>query len=98
MNALKNSDGEQLYTHEKTGAIDTKEGWICSYTLEELEERGLSAKQAFQEDLGETLFETPIPDLDPEILEDFEHRAKQEKETGTSDLNVRSTEATFKGV
>ena len=43
------------YIHIHTGSIDTREGWIVAYSLEELEERKLTAEQAFNEDEGETL-------------------------------------------
>jgi len=48
---------EKRYMHLSTGAIDTKEGWIDSYLPEELEERGLTAEQAFFEDDGGSLIE-----------------------------------------
>jgi hypothetical protein len=48
---------EIRYMHKETGATDTREGWIASYSEEELEERELTAEEAFDEDDGETLFE-----------------------------------------
>jgi hypothetical protein len=45
------------YIHIHTGAIDTREGWVASYDSEELEARGLTAEQAFDEDEGVTLVE-----------------------------------------
>ena len=46
-----------LYMHKETGSTDTAEGWICSYHAEELEARGLTAAEAFAEDVDVTLFE-----------------------------------------
>jgi len=37
------------------GSSDTREGWIASYDPCELEERELSAPQAFEADDGRTL-------------------------------------------
>jgi hypothetical protein len=49
---------EKRYMHRETGSIDTREGWLQSYSKEELEERGFStAEQAFEHDVGETLIE-----------------------------------------
>ncbi len=45
------------YIHIHTGAVDTREGWISSYSAEELSERGLDAHEAFDEDEGVTLYE-----------------------------------------
>ena len=45
------------YIHKMTGSIDDKDGWIASYTIEELEHRGVTAEQAFTKDVGVTLFE-----------------------------------------
>lgn len=45
------------YMHKETGSTDDRDGWIASYTTEELEERGLTAEEAFDEDEGVTLFE-----------------------------------------
>lgn len=40
------------YMHFETGSVDTKEGWIDSYSNEELQERGLTiADQAFDDDI-----------------------------------------------
>ena len=47
-----------LYMHKETGIIDTADGWIASYTAEELAERGLEAIEAFFLDCNVTLFET----------------------------------------
>ena len=44
------------YMHKETGSINTKENWVASYDPEELEERGLSAEEAFKADEGKTLF------------------------------------------
>ena len=49
---------EPRYMHKETGATDTREGWEASYDPEELEARGLTAAEAFDEDEGETLLET----------------------------------------
>jgi hypothetical protein len=43
------------YMHKETGSVDTRENWECSYASEELEERGLTASEAFDEDKGKTL-------------------------------------------
>lgn len=48
---------EKRYTHKETGSVDTREGWIASYDPQELEERGLTAEQAFDEDDGVSLIE-----------------------------------------
>ena len=45
-----------FYMHKETGSIDTAAGWIASYDREELDGRGLTADQAFSEDIGSTLF------------------------------------------
>lgn len=45
----------QIYIHIETGAEDTKEGWINSYDQDELDERGLTAIQAFEVDEDITL-------------------------------------------
>lgn len=45
-----------LYMHKETGSTDTAEGWISSYDAEELEARGLTAAEAFAEDVDVTLF------------------------------------------
>jgi hypothetical protein len=47
---------EMTYMHKETGTIDDRAGWIASYTAEELQERRLTAEQAFREDVGSTLF------------------------------------------
>ena len=47
---------ETKYIHKHTASIDTREGWEDSYSPEELESRELTAKEAFDEDEGETLF------------------------------------------
>lgn len=44
------------YMHKGTGNIDSRDGWISSYAVEELEDRGLTAAQAFEADVGQTLF------------------------------------------
>ena len=46
-----------MYMHKETGSIDSKEGWISSYSQEELEARGLTAEEAFADDEGVTLIE-----------------------------------------
>lgn len=51
---------DRLYIHSDTGAINTKEGWIESYDPEELEDRGLTADQAFAEDDEVTLWGADI--------------------------------------
>jgi hypothetical protein len=48
---------ELHYMHKETGSTDTREGWEASYDPEELEARGLTASEAFDEDEGETLIE-----------------------------------------
>jgi hypothetical protein len=45
------------YMHVETGSVDTRDGWIASYDPEELDERELSAEEAFDTDLGVTLLE-----------------------------------------
>ncbi len=45
----------RIYVHIHTGSADTAEGWINSYDKRELEARGLSADEAFSEDLYVTL-------------------------------------------
>ncbi len=41
--------------HVVTGAVDTMEGWVCSYSTDELEIRGLSVAMAYIQDLYDTL-------------------------------------------
>lgn len=43
------------YVHIMTGVINTRAGWESSYDPEELELRGLTAAEAFAEDLYVTL-------------------------------------------
>lgn len=45
------------YTHTATGSQDTKDGWIASYSQEEIEERGMTAEECFEEDDGVTIIE-----------------------------------------
>ena len=46
-----------LFMHRETGSIDTEEGWIASYSQEELEYRGFSsAEEAFEADEDTMLF------------------------------------------
>jgi len=47
----------KTYIHVETGGKDTRQGWIESYDSEELEERGLTASEAFNQDLDVTLIE-----------------------------------------
>ena len=47
----------KTYIHVETGGKDTRQGWIESYDSEELEERGLTASEAFEQDLDVTLIE-----------------------------------------
>ena len=54
---MKTEKTEELYEHYVTGEVDTKEGWISSCDVEELELRGLTAEEAFAEDDEVTLFE-----------------------------------------
>jgi len=51
---------DKKYMHVETGSVDTREGWIASYDKEELEQRGLTAEQAFAADEGKTLVESDI--------------------------------------
>lgn len=57
IDALEEIDDSTQYMHKETGSVDTREGWIESYGAEELEERGLTAEEAFEEDEGDTLIE-----------------------------------------
>jgi len=57
---LSGGGNKMNYLHIITGSIDTKEGWIASYPAEELEVRGLTAYQAFEEDEGNTLHLVPV--------------------------------------
>ncbi len=45
---------EPVYLNRKTGSIDTKAGWLRTYTAEELEKRKLTSQEAFSEDVYET--------------------------------------------
>lgn len=36
--------------HEATGWVASREEWVASYDADELEERGLTAEEAFAED------------------------------------------------
>ena len=56
-NTLVDPEDGPHYMHMQTGAVDVREEWIEAYSEEELERRGLTAEQAFQEDDGETLIE-----------------------------------------
>lgn len=47
----------EKYMHVETGSVDTRDGWISSYDPQELEDRGITAEQAFDEDEGVTLIE-----------------------------------------
>ncbi len=42
---------EMVYLNVNTGCMDTKQNWVRVYTAEELEERGLTAEEAFEEDV-----------------------------------------------
>ncbi len=46
----------EKYMHVITGAVSTKEVWVWSYLAEELNERGITAEEAFSEDLYDTLY------------------------------------------
>jgi hypothetical protein len=46
-----------FYMHKETGSIDSRDGWIASYSADELDARNLTAEQAFNADEGETLFQ-----------------------------------------
>lgn len=46
-----------FYMHNETGSIDNRGGWITSYPADELDERKLTAEQAFNEDEGGTLIQ-----------------------------------------
>lgn len=54
---LKDDTMTAIFKHKESGSVDTRDGWIGSYVAFELEERGLTAEQAFTQDLGKTLFE-----------------------------------------
>jgi len=45
------------YILKDGSVIDTREGWIASYSVEELELRRLTAEEAFEADVGNTLIE-----------------------------------------
>ena len=49
------------YMHIHTGSVDIGEGWIQSYDPSELEMRGLTASEAFDEDHNEYLLNKPTP-------------------------------------
>lgn len=55
--ADRQGDRMKTYVHIYTGSIDTQEGWISSYSVDELDEREITAEQAFLEDEGVTLIE-----------------------------------------
>lgn len=61
---------EKMFMHKETGSVDTKECWISSYMEEELEQRGLSAEEAFLEDEGVTLIEENFLDKDLSDIND----------------------------
>jgi hypothetical protein len=48
---------ERKFMHTVTGSVDTREGWVLSYTEEELDDREISAEQAFEIDLNDSLLE-----------------------------------------
>lgn len=60
------------YMHVKTGTQDTREGWIESYDAEELKERGLTAEQAFDEDVGNTLCELDGTQASAKTIDELE--------------------------
>ena len=45
------------YIHKHTGEIATEQEWKDSYDVEELEIRGLTIEEAWNQDLYETFFE-----------------------------------------
>jgi hypothetical protein len=45
------------YRHKETGSVGDYFFWTTSYSPEELDNRGLSASEAFEEDVGKTLFQ-----------------------------------------
>jgi hypothetical protein len=85
------------YTHIETGSTDTREGWIDSYGDSELEDRGLTAEEAFGEDEGVTLIEVidkTTLDLD-EIAYDYAEGMEYDEgmETHLSDYFSDSLDA-----
>lgn len=61
------------YAHRETGSTDDRDGWITSYSAEELEERGLTAEKAFDEDKGRTL----LPIIGSEMIETLDALKKK---------------------
>ncbi len=57
---------ELVYLNQNTGNIDTKDNWLYAYSAEELEERGLTAEEAFEEDTLWTIW-TNIKKQDTKI-------------------------------
>ena len=53
----KTQKEEKKYMHIVTGEVDTRDGWMSSYDDEELSLRDISAMDAFESDLGQTLLE-----------------------------------------
>lgn len=48
---------EKMYMNVHTGSVDTRDNWLLSYTEEELEDRWLTAEEAWEEDEGTHLLE-----------------------------------------
>ena len=56
-NDLQDLASNEVYMHSATGSVDTFEGWLKSYSMGELEERGYStAEAAMSEDVASGVF------------------------------------------
>lgn len=70
------------FMHVHTGSVDTQEGWEASYADEELEQRNLTAAEAFADDEGFTLVEVftlawhrvELADGDDEVFSAYRNR------------------------
>lgn len=59
-----------IYMNIKTGSIDTENGWMESYSSEELEDRCLTVEEAFNADKAENLVEVISDDRLKQASED----------------------------
>lgn len=55
-------ENAKMYMNIHTGSVDDREGWELSYGQDELDERGLTREEAFDEDEGGSLIEV-VKDL-----------------------------------
>ena len=78
-----------IYMHKDTGSTDTQSGWIASYPQEELEERGLTAEEAFRADVDQTLFPVDVAPMRYKVVSGEGEVGTVEDYVGT-DKDVRN--------